>query len=136
MKRRPLFIYDFATVQLTPSEFPDMWGKFYFIFYQCKIRILWEKLLLFGKFLSMLRKALIGRDRICVLGPIVDVDSCLLFYFQVIYGSHILFCKFLSADLFSECKKLAYLSRKYALGCQPVPVWAKRLYIFRCTVNI
>jgi hypothetical protein len=86
--------------------------KILFDFYQCKIRILWEIILLFGNFLSMLRTALIGRDRICVLGPIVDVDSCLLFYFQVIYGSHILFCKFLSADLFAECKKLAYLSRK------------------------
>jgi hypothetical protein len=30
--RRLLVIYDFATL---PSEFPDIRGKFYFIFYQC-----------------------------------------------------------------------------------------------------
>ncbi len=30
--RRALVIYDFA---LDPPEFPYIWGKFYFIFYQC-----------------------------------------------------------------------------------------------------
>ncbi len=31
--RRSLVIYDFAP---DPSEFPNIWGKFYFLFYQCK----------------------------------------------------------------------------------------------------
>jgi hypothetical protein len=30
--RRLLLIYDFAP---DPSEFPNIWGKFYFLFYQC-----------------------------------------------------------------------------------------------------
>ncbi len=33
--RRSLVIYDFAP---DPSEFPNMWGKFYFLFYQCTYR--------------------------------------------------------------------------------------------------
>ncbi len=32
--RRSLVIYDFAP---DPSEFPYIWGKFYFLFYQCSL---------------------------------------------------------------------------------------------------
>jgi hypothetical protein len=36
--RRPLVIYDFAP---DPSEFPYIWGKFYFLFYQCSLGWRW-----------------------------------------------------------------------------------------------
>ncbi len=32
---RSLVIYDFAP-ESDPSEFPNIWGKFYFLFYQCR----------------------------------------------------------------------------------------------------
>ncbi len=32
--RRPFVIYDFA-----PSEFPNLWGKSYFLFYQCNFQV-------------------------------------------------------------------------------------------------
>ncbi len=34
--RKPFLIYDF-TPDPIPSEFPHIWGKFYFIFYQCTL---------------------------------------------------------------------------------------------------
>ncbi len=34
--RRSLVMYDFAP---DPSEFPNIWGKFYFIFYQCALQL-------------------------------------------------------------------------------------------------
>ncbi len=36
--RRPLVICDFAP---DPSEFPYIWGKFYFLFYQCSLGWRW-----------------------------------------------------------------------------------------------
>jgi hypothetical protein len=33
--RRPLVIYIYMTLQLLHSEFPYIWGKFDFLFYQC-----------------------------------------------------------------------------------------------------
>jgi hypothetical protein len=35
--RRPLDIYDYATAPLWISEFPYIWGNFYFLFSQCKV---------------------------------------------------------------------------------------------------
>ncbi len=39
--RKPFLIYDFTTA---PYEFPYIWGKFYFLFYQC----IWQEILTSG----------------------------------------------------------------------------------------
>ncbi len=66
------------TLQLLPSEFPYIWGKLYFLLYQCKLD--WNKKVLhFTKYLSCL-----PRSWICTVRILTDDEESLLFFYKLI----------------------------------------------------
>jgi hypothetical protein len=78
--RRSLVIYDFAP---DPSEFPNIWGKFYFIFYQCTLHIIEIYWTVTRRSLAVCRTvkffAFLVFYAACLHLIVLAVDRCVLF---------------------------------------------------------